>query len=610
MVAASGGPRPDAPGTLCQLFFEAVEQYDRRDALLHRVDGAWRDISHRALLTRVRRTGLGLRALGVQPGDRVAIVSENRPEWAIADFACLTARIVDVPIYPELPTDQVAYILRNAGVVAALVSNAAQAAKVATVRAECPALRHVIVFDPAGAAGADLTLCALEQRGAAGDDEHVAARYRAEALDARPDDVATLIYTSGTTGPPKGVMLTHDNFWSNVNACIARVPDAFVGSARNVALSFLPLSHVFERMAGHFEAFRTGTTIAYAESIDTVARDLEEVRPTIVCSVPRLYEKIHARALDEALAAGAVKSRIFFWARRAAARWATATLAGEKPGLLLAVQSRIARRLVFSRLHARTGGRLRYFVSGGAPLAPEINEFFYAAALPILEGYGLTETSPVVAFNTPEEFRIGTVGRPIPGVEVRVADDGEILTRGPHVMLGYFADPEATRAAIDADGWFHTGDVGELRDGFLAVTDRKKDIIVTAGGKNIAPQPIENLVRASRYVSQVVMLGDRRKFPVMIVVPDFEQLERWARRRNLRWVDRGELVALTEVRAKMEAEVFGRVASLANFERPKKIALLPRELTIEAGELTPTLKVRRKVVDERYTTLIDALYRD
>ncbi|HEX2717908.1 MAG TPA: long-chain fatty acid--CoA ligase [Gemmatimonadaceae bacterium] len=609
MIVASGGPRPDQPGTLCQLFFEAVEQHDRPDALRHRVNGDWRDISHRELLARVRRTGRGLQSLGVRPGDRVAILSENRPEWAIADFACLTSHVVDVPIYPQLPADQVAYILRDSGAIAAFVSDAAQAAKIVAKRAELPALRHVVVFDAGGAPGADLTLDALEERGGA-DDERAAAEYRGNALTVRPDDVATLIYTSGTTGAPKGVMLTHDNFWSNVNACITRVPDAFADGEHNVALSFLPLSHVFERMAGHYEAFRTGTTIAYAESIDTVARDLEEVRPTIACSVPRLYEKMYARVLENALAAGTIRKRVFFWARHAATRWADATLAGRDPGALLGLQYRIARRLVFSKLHARTGGRLRYFVSGGAPLAPAINQFFYAAGLQILEGYGLTETSPVIAFNTPTEFRIGTVGRAIPGVEVRIAHDGEILTRGPHVMRGYFENPEATREAIDDDGWFHTGDIGELRDGFLAITDRKKDIIVTAGGKNIAPQPIENLVKANKYVSQAVMLGDGRKFPVMVVVPNFEQLERWARFKNLLWTDRPQLVALPLVQAKMEKEIFGRVTSLASFERPKKIALLPHELTIEGGELTPTLKVKRKVVTERYAALIDALYRE
>jgi long-chain acyl-CoA synthetase len=402
-------------------------------------------------------------------------------------------------------------------------------------------------------------------------------------------------------------MLSHDNIYSNVTASIARLPTAFENTA-NLALSFLPLSHIFERMAGHYLMMHTGTTIAYAESMDTVPVNMQEVRPTIVASVPRLYEKMYARVLDNALSGGALKKRIFFWARRAAETWADLTLAGKSPGLIISIKKRIAHKLVFSKLHARTGGRLRFFVSGGAPLAPEINKFFYAAGLVILEGYGLTETSPVITVNTPEDFRIGTVGKPIPGVEATIAADGEILTRGPHVMHGYFNKPDATREAIDSDRWFHTGDIGEIRDGFLAITDRKKDIIVTAGGKNIAPQPIENLVKTNKYVSQAVMIGDRRKFPSIIVVPNFEQLEKWAKLKNLMWTDRRQLVSTPIVRAKMEKEVFGQVDKLAHFEQPKKVALLDQEMTVESGELTPTLKVKRKLVNERYRNLIDAMY--
>jgi long-chain acyl-CoA synthetase len=317
---------------------------------------------------------------------------------------------------------------------------------------------------------------------------------------------------------------------------------------------------------------------------------------------------MYARVLDNALSGGALKKQIFFWARRAAERWADVTLAGKSPGLVISIKKRVAHKLVFSKLQARTGGRLRFFVSGGAPLAPEINKFFYAAGLVILEGYGLTETSPVITVNTPEDFRIGTVGKPIPGVEATIAADGEILTRGPHVMHGYFNRPDATREAIDSDRWLHTGDIGEIRDGFLAITDRKKDIIVTAGGKNIAPQPIENLVKTNKYVSQAVMIGDRRKFPSIIVVPNFEQLEKWAKLKNLMWTDRRQLVSTPIVRAKMEKEVFRQVDKLAHFEQPKKVALLDQEMTVESGELTPTLKVKRKLVNERYRSLIDAMY--
>jgi long-chain acyl-CoA synthetase len=349
-------------------------------------------------------------------------------------------------------------------------------------------------------------------------------------------------------------------------------------------------------------------SIAYAESTDTVPLNLTEVRPTLVLSVPRLYEKMYARVLENALSGGAVKKRIFFWARGVADRWADVTLAGGTPRGALALQYTIAQRLVFSKLQQRTGGRLRYFVSGGAPLAPEISKFFFAAGLVILEGYGLTETSPVIAVNTPENFRIGTVGKPLAGVEIEIAGDGEILTRGPHVMKGYYNKPAATAEAIDAEGWFHTGDIGEVRDGFLAITDRKKDIIVTAGGKNIAPQPIENKIKTNKYVSEAVMIGDKRKFPIVLVVPNWESLEKWAKRRNILWTDRAQLLAMPTIQSKMSEEVMGEVEGMAHFEMPKKIGLLEHDFSIERGELTPTLKVKRRVIDKTYKAMIDSMY--
>jgi long-chain acyl-CoA synthetase len=446
----------------------------------------------------------------------------------------------------------------------------------------------------------------LEKRGAQGDNKETAATYREDALLVKPDDIATIIYTSGTTGEPKGVMLSHDNIFSNVEASRKAIP--FDG--KDTGLSFLPLSHIFERMAGHYLMFATGTSIAYAESIDTVAANMAEVRPTLVLSVPRLYEKMYARILETALTGGFLKKKIFFWARGVADRWATEKLSGKEPGGLLAKQYAIAQKLVFSKLKARTGGRLRYFVSGGAPLSADINKFFYAAGLEILEGYGLTETSPVIAVNTPENFQIGTVGKAIDGVEIKIAGDGEILTRGPHVMKGYYNKPDATREAIDSDGWFHTGDIGVLDNGFLAITDRKKDIIVTAGGKNIAPQPLENKVKTNKYVAQAVMLGDKRKFPSMLIVPNFDQLERWATKNNIIWTDRAQLLRMPTIQAKIEREVNKELAGTAHFEMPKKIGLLEHDFSIERGELTPTQKVKRRAIDKHYKALIDSLYEE
>ena len=605
-MISSGGPRNTPPGTLTQLFFDAVERHDKPDALQHKVNGVYKPISSRALAERVRRAGLGLTELGVAAGDRVGIMSENRPEWAIADYACLTTLLSDVPLYPNLPAEQAAFILRDSGAVAVFVSDAAQAAKIVQCRASLPALRHVITFAADRHAGADLTLAELEARGATVDTDARRAEYRRRALTATPHDVATLIYTSGTTGEPKGVMMTHDNLYSNVMASAVQIP--FAG--RDTCLSFLPLSHIFERMAGHYLMFQVGCSIAYAQSMDTVPVDMQTVKPSLVLSVPRLYEKMYARVLENALAGGAVKQRIFFWARGVAERWADIRLAGGEPRGLLALQYRIAQKLVFSKLKARTGGQLRYFVSGGAPLAAEINKFFYAAGLEILEGYGLTETSPVIAVNTPSAFRIGTVGKPIPGVEVMIAADGEILTRGPHVMKGYYKKPEATREVIDAEGWFHTGDIGELHDDFLSITDRKKDIIVTAGGKNIAPQPIENLIKTNKYVSQAVVIGDKRKFPIVLIVPNWEQVEKYAKLKNIIWTDRAQLLQMPTIHAKMEKEVFGQLHGLARFEMPKKMALLEHDFSIERGELTPKLSVKRRVIDKTYKSVIDSLYVD
>jgi long-chain acyl-CoA synthetase len=568
-----------------------------------RREGRWRELTHRDLAERVQAASLGLRELGVAEGERVAILSENRPEWAIADYACLAAGCPDVPIYPTLPARQAEYILRDSGAAAVLVSSAAQLEKVLTIRPRLPALRRIVVFDP-GVSGPDvlgfedLLACGRSAAGRHPD-------WRARALGASPDDLATVIYTSGTTGDPKGVMLTHGNVASNVTTCVGLF-DFFAGDE---CLSFLPLSHIFERMFGHYSMLHAGVVINYAGGIDTVAADMQELRPTMMASVPRLYEKIYTRVLDSVRAGPAVRRRIFAWARRVGEAWVGRTLAGAPVPPGLAAQRALADRLVFSALRARTGGRIRFFISGGAPLAPEIARFFHAAGMPIFEGYGLTETSPVMAVNVFGGTKLGTVGRPIPGVEIRIADDGEIVTRGPNVMRGYFGKPEATADAIDPDGWFHTGDIGAVdAERYLRITDRKKDLIVTAGGKNIAPQPIENLAKGSKYVSNAVMLGDRRPFPIMLVVPSADALRTWAQRHGLPADDLERLCGRSEAQAKLEREVRKMLRDLAQYEMPKKFLILPRDFSVEAGELTPTLKVRRRIVEERHRAAIEALY--
>jgi long-chain acyl-CoA synthetase len=602
---ARGGPAPK-PGTLNTLFFDSVARWQKPNAMLRRAaPGRWEPISHATILERVRRIALGLQALGLRRGDRVAILAENRPEWALVDYAALSLGIVDVPIYPTLPGEQIPYIIDDSGSTLLFVSTTAQAEKIGAVRQQMLTLRSVVVFDDSAAALGDMTLAQLEARGAADESPERTATWEREARAVKPDDLATIIYTSGTTGSPKGVMLTHDNIHSNVVATRSLTE---MGTD-DLALSFLPLSHIFER-EGDYWILQSGATIAYVESVDLVPICMQETRPTLVLSVPRLYEKMYARVLENALAESGIKKRIFFWARGVADRWADEVLAGRQPRGLLAAQYALAQKLVFSKLKARTGGRLRFFVSGGAPLSPEINKFFFAAGLTILEGYGLTETSPVISVNRPGRVRIGTVGELVDGVEVMIATDGEILTRGPSVMKGYWNKPDATREAIDDEGWFHTGDIGVMEDGYLRITDRKKDLIVTAGGKKIAPQPIENAVKTNKYVSQAVIVGDRRKYAIALVVPNWESLEKWAKLEELIWTDRRQLLAMPTVQAKMEKEVRSKFEGLARFETPKKIAILENDFSIEGGELTPTLKVKRRVIEKNYRSLIDDLYRD
>ena len=600
------GPQRPAPGTLTKLFFDAIAKFSKPAALRFKKDGVWVDISHAELLQRVRHTSLALQELGLARGDRVALLSENRPEWAIADYACLAAGLADVPIYPTLPAEQMVHILNDSGAVAMFVSTADQAAKIARIRPDLPALRIVISFVSPAPVGCDITMQDFMAQGASIDSNERAAAWKASALAAKPDDLATLIYTSGTTGLPKGVMLSHDNLYSNVFASLAVLDP----KNDDVALSFLPLSHIFERMSGHYMLFAGGCGIAYAESIDAVPANLGEVRPTILSSVPRIYEKLYARIMETGNAGSGLKKAIFRWSLGVADAWADAYLAKREPGAMVSLKYSLAQKLVFNKIKARLGGRLRVACSGGAPLAATINKFFVAAGLTLVEGYGLTETSPVISVNRLNNIRVGTVGELVAGVEVVIAADGEILTRGPGVMKGYYRNPQATAEAIDADGWFHTGDIGAMQDGFLRITDRKKDIIVTAGGKNIAPQPIENMVVTNAFVSQAVMIGDKRKFPVMLVVPSWDALLKWAAFKGIATVDHAALLSDRQVIDKLDREVRGEMKGLAKFESPKKIALLEHEFTIEGGELTPSLKVKRRVINEKYKGVIDKLYDD
>jgi len=590
--------------TLCDIFYRSVDTFRKPAHLKVKRGGAWRAISSEELKTAVEELSMGLRALGIAKGDRVALLSENRPEWAYADLASLCAAAVDVPIYATLLPQQVLYLLNDSEARVCFVSSHAQAKKVLEVRGQAKALEHVVLFDEAPLEGT-MPLAELRAKG-----REALARdplaVRSRAAEVQAEDLATFIYTSGTTGDPKGVMLTHHNLVSNVLS--AGAPFAEMGPA-DTALSFLPLCHVFERMGGYYMMLHRGVTIAYAESVDKVPENMLEVKPSLMLSVPRLYEKIYARVNEKVAADPPARQRIFRWALSVGREMFRHRVSRTSPGILLRMKAAVAHALVFKKIQARTGGKLRIFVSGGAPLSREIAEFFGAVGLPILEGYGLTETSPVITVNTPVRMKPGTVGPPIEGVEVKIAADGEILTRGPHVMRGYYRKPEATAEAIDPDGFFHTGDIGLIDpDGFLVITDRKKDILVTSGGKNIAPQPIENRLKANPFIAEVVMVGNGRHFPAALVIPNFDALKKWARDQNLSAATREALVARPEVKEHYAREIDRASSDLAPFEKIKKIVVLAREFTIEGGELTPTLKVKRRVVEQKYKDVIDELY--
>jgi long-chain acyl-CoA synthetase len=590
--------------TIPDLLLAAVRERPRPDCFSYRDEsGRYVDVSSEEAFRRVRALRQGLKSLGIKPGDKVALLSENRLEWALADLAILCNGSVTVPIYPTLLPDTIGFILKNCEPRAIFVSTAEQARKVHGQRASLPFLQDVIAFEDVDVPDV-MPLAKLLKIGT-----NIVAENppepREDCVPVDGDDLASIIYTSGTTGDPKGVMLTHRNFVSNVLNSMK----VLTISTRDRCLSFLPLSHVFERMAGFYTMLYSGVGIAYAESIDTVPRDLQDVRPTIVVSVPRLYEKIYARVLGMALQGSAVKKGIFFWARRVGLEHGRRRREGEPISPWLRLRARLADRLVFRKLRARTGGGLRFFVSGGAPLPPRINEFFYAAGMTILEGYGLTETSPVLTCNTFDHFRVGSVGLALPETEVRIAEDGEILVRGPQVMKGYYGNPEATAEVLASDGWFATGDIGHLDDdGFLFITDRKKDLIVTAGGKNIAPQPLEKHLEGNKYVTQAVCIGDRRPYLSCLLVPNFDSLGVFAAESEIAAEDRSALLARPEILELFQRELARMNEGLPSFNQIKRFALLKDELTLEAGELTPTLKIKRHVIAQKYDSVIDSLY--
>ena len=587
--------------TLIRLFLDAVETWHKPAQYMRRGEHGWEAIPADRALADVESLALGLRHLGITHGERVAILAENRYEWVVADLAIVGQGAVTVPIYATLTPDQCRAILADSGARAVIVSNAEQLAKVRVARAALPELRTVVVMDPVPDPGpSETSWAAVSGRGAAARQADPAA-FRALADAVQPADLATIIYTSGTTGEPKGAMLSHGNISTNAEAGL-RVLDM---GPSDTSLSFLPFSHIFERMAGVYTMMSAGVTTAFARSMDTVAADAVEVRPTLITAVPRFFEKVRTRVLENARTQPLLRRAIFYWAIGEGRRRARAHLAWRPYFSPLAP---LADHLVAAKVRERMGGRLRMGMSGGAALHPMVLEFFFAVGIPIVEGYGLTETSPVICLTPLGRERAGAVGPPLPGVEVRIAGDGEILTRGPHVMMGYWHNQAATDDAI-RDGWFHTGDVGFLdQDGYLHITDRLKDILVTAGGKNVAPQPLEAKLKASKWITEAVLIGDHRPYITVLLVPNLERLEGLARRHGWPFADRRELLERPEVCGIIQRRLDRLNESLAPFERVRRYALLDHEMTQEGGELTPSLKVRRRVVNERYAALIESLY--
>lgn len=594
------------PRTIPELFFRRVRGQSSGEALLYKHEGKWLPVTWVEYERNVRRLARSI-SDWVNPGDVAAILSENRPEWCYADLAVLSLRGVTAPIYATSTPKEVAYILNDSGAKLLFVSNGAQLDKICQLRREdkIPRLERVVVFDEVpGLEDWAITLSALRLRNSSLEDP-----IEARLAQLGPNDLATLLYTSGTTGEPKGVMLSHRNLVSNTLSAHCIIDN--IDLPERIMLSFLPLSHSFERTAGYYVAIHYGFTVAFAESVLTLVDNMAEVRPTLLVSVPRIYEKLYARVMESAQSG--LKRRLVLWALEVGKQHAALRLTGQPIPRGLELKYGVATRLVFAKVLQRLGGRLKYAISGGAPLAREIGEFLAAIGLNIFEGYGLSEAAPVVAANVPGRVKVGTVGPPFPDVEVRVElepgrdREGEILVRGPNVMLGYYNKPAETAEVLDAEGWLHTGDIGYLDDdGFLHITDRKKELIKTAGGKYVAPQPIENQLKLHPLVEQAVVVGDRRKYCVALIAPTREALEKSLGRPLPSSVS--ELNNDPQIRSLLQAAVDKVNEELGTWEQIKRFYVLPAELSLEAGELTPSLKVKRRVVEQRYKEQIDSMY--
>ncbi|MBN2572632.1 MAG: long-chain fatty acid--CoA ligase [Ignavibacteriales bacterium] len=595
---------------LPEIFTYLTEEFDKKDKkpiLGYKVNDKYVNISYKQFEDDVKAFAYGLATLGVKSGKKIAIISENRPEWIYSDMALLSLGAIDVPLYPTLTADTIKFILNDSQSEGIIVSNNFHLNKIFKIWDTCKHLKYVVVLN-------DIDTNQCENVYTFKQIQKMGLKYHEEYPDLikdsisqiNEDDLCTIIYTSGTTGEPKGVMLTHGNIISNVISSVKILPI----DERDIFLSFLPLCHIFERTAGYYVALYVGATIYFAESIEKIAYNFLEVRPTVMTAVPRLFERMYIRVKKNVESQSRSKQRIFEWGAEIGRKYAQAVRYKENVSIGLSVKQKLADTLVFKKIRARTGGRIRYIISGGAPLPRELGEFFEAMGLIILEGYGLTESSPVISVNRADDYRFGSVGKIIPGVEVKIAKDGEILVRGPNVMKGYFNNKKETDAAI-IDGWLHTGDIGVFdAQGFLIITDRKKHLFKTSGGKYVAPAPIENLFSSSRYVDQFVLIGDKRTYLSALIVPDFDAIKEYADAHRIQYSSIEDLVKMKQINDLLDEELAKFQKNLAAFEKVRKFTLLERPFTIENGELTPKLSVRRKVIEERYRDLIDDMYRE
>lgn len=587
--------------TIPQMVFERIERFDRKTVLRHKANGHYQDINWQQLGEQIRSFATGLIACGLQPQQQVAILAPNRPEWVYADQAIMSIGCRTVPIYHTEGLKTILHILADSQSRLLFTHSLLIAKEILEQRTQCPELQKIILLE-----GSSDIPDILPLKGLLVPADTATQNLFEELLQkGQSCDLATLVYTSGTTGKPKGAMLTHANILSNVEACCQR----FKIGTEDQCLSFLPLSHIFERMAGYYLMLRQGVTIAYAESISTVTANLIEIRPTIIISVPRIYEKMYARVLERVTTGPWLKKHLFFFAFQIGIGSNAREKRGLPPTALQNILLKLFDRLVFGKIRERLGGRLRILISGGAPLIKEIIEFFLAAGIPIYQGYGLTETAPVIAVNFPGQNRLGTVGPPLPNLQLQIAADGELLVKGPGIFQGYWQQPEQTTQALQ-NGWFHTGDVAQLdADGFLSITDRKKDLIVTAGGKNVAPQELENQLKADRYISNAMIYGDKRPYLTALVVPDFESLQKYADYKKIDILDKFGLINHPQILDLLRRRINKIQHDDPSYQQIKRFTLLSRDFTGEKEEVTPTLKIKRDIIGQHFAKVIEDLYR-